>query len=641
MKSKLIFLFALFVSMQMFGFEPEPSVIDTIHLDEITTYADHVKYQPGSKIVSFNAEQLSTAASGGIDQLISRLTPIYIKTDAGGLSTIRIRGTAPDHTSINFGGININSLTLGHSNASKIPAFLFDKLDIQFGGSSAINGSGAIGGAIYLGNLNSWTNGVKAEISTQQGSFGEQLYGTKLFIGNGKIESVTKVYVYKKQNNFKFENIYTGNVEVREPVIDIQKGSAIQNQGLLQEINYLFSANHYIKNAVWFEKDWHQIQPNMQTNFRYKSSEELLNQHIRAWSEYINEQNRLKFSIGSGYVHDYQLYDNNQNQLIITNRGIAETKFKYVLNKTIDWRAGAKYQYIVPDVYSYSTANITTEQHLDVYLSTFYQPFKRLKTTLNLRQMLVSNYKAPFTPSFNAEYILSSGTFHLAKLNGNVSRSYRIPTFNDRFWADQGNPNLKPEDGLNVETGFEYHFCNGEKFTTVKVNGFYMDIDNWIEWRNYGIWKAENVQRVISQGIETSVQFHFETGKTKSDITANYSLNKAEKIESKADNTTFKHQLIYTPYHMGNIVYSIEYKQFNAFIDGNFTGGRYSNYLGSKLQPYFLTNAGAWYNFKLRNQGLKLSFQVNNIFNVSYQNEKYYAMPGINFRCGLTLIIKS
>ncbi|MBN2263280.1 MAG: TonB-dependent receptor, partial [Prolixibacteraceae bacterium] len=112
-------------------------------------------------------------------------------------------------------------------------------------------------------------------------------------------------------------------------------------------------------------------------------------------------------------------------------------------------------------------------------------------------------------------------------------------------------------------------------------------------------------------------------------------------IEHKADNSTLKHQLIYTPCHMGNIAYSFEYKALSAFIDGSFTGVRYATYLGAKLQPYFLTNAGAKYNFQLKKQDLKLSFQVNNIFNVSYQNEKYYAMPGVSFRVGLTLVLKS
>jgi vitamin B12 transporter len=641
MKYKLLILLALFACGQVYGFEPEPTVIDTIHLGEIITYSDHIKYQPGSKIVSFGTEQLSSAGTAGIDQLLMRHTPIYIKSDAGGLSTIRIRGTGPDHTTINYGGINLNLLTLGHSNMSKIPVIMFDRIDLQYGGSSAINGSGAIGGTIYLGNINRWTKGVKTELTTQQGSFGEQLYGAKVFVGNGRLESATRMFSYQKENNFTFKNRYTGNVENREPVTDTQKGAAVKNMGIMQEINYLFSPDNFFKSSVWVEKDWNQIQPNMQTNYRYKSTEELLNQHIRAWSEYKNGQSNLKYTLGAGYVHDYQLYNNIENQTIITNRAISEVSVKYPFNSKSEIRLGSKYQYIVPNVYSYLKENISNEQHIDIYLSGFMQPTARLKTTLNMRQMLVSNYKVPFTPALGAEYTLMSGLFHLTKINGNISRSYRIPTFNDRFWADLGNPNLKPEDGLNVETGLVYHYCNGNQNVTSKVNGYYMDIDNWIEWRNFGVWKASNVQRVVSKGIEASFVYHFESGKTQSDITLNYSFNKAEKIENKADGTVFQHQLIYTPLQSGNVAYQLKYDKFTFYLDGAFIGERYSDYLGSKISPYFLTNTGGSYRLAHKGQEISFTFAINNLFNVSYENEKYYAMPGINFRAGISLIIQT
>ena len=99
-----------------------------------------------------------------------QFTPIYLKANAGGLSTIRIRGTAADHTSVNFGGININSLTLGQSDFSRIPVYLFDGIDLQYGSSSAVNGSGAIGGSVYLGLSSEWTDGSRVKATVSEGS---------------------------------------------------------------------------------------------------------------------------------------------------------------------------------------------------------------------------------------------------------------------------------------------------------------------------------------------------------------------------------------------------------------------------------------------------------------------------------------
>ncbi|MBN1769381.1 MAG: TonB-dependent receptor plug domain-containing protein, partial [Prolixibacteraceae bacterium] len=119
MRHLLVVILVLAPSLFLRAEEPEPYVVfDSIFLDAVDIYGDVNKYQAGSKIESLSTEQIESAQEGGIEQLLMRFTPIYVKTNAGGLATIRIRGTAPDHTSIMFGGININSLTLGHSDLS-------------------------------------------------------------------------------------------------------------------------------------------------------------------------------------------------------------------------------------------------------------------------------------------------------------------------------------------------------------------------------------------------------------------------------------------------------------------------------------------------------------------------------------------
>ena len=171
-------------------FAQEESVMDSVMLDEVTAIGVARKYQAGSKIESISADQLQISQEGGIDQILMRFTPIYLKSNAGGLSSIHFRGTSANHTSVNFGGINVNSLTLGSADMSAIPSYLFDGIDIQYGSSSAVNGSGSIGGSLSLGLQSNWTNGLKISANISQGSFGEQFYGTKVFAGNGKWESV-------------------------------------------------------------------------------------------------------------------------------------------------------------------------------------------------------------------------------------------------------------------------------------------------------------------------------------------------------------------------------------------------------------------------------------------------------------------
>ncbi|MDA3879749.1 MAG: TonB-dependent receptor [Prolixibacteraceae bacterium] len=638
MRHLLFVILVLAPALYLWAEEPEPyAVYDSIFLDEITTYGDYIKYQPGAHIVNIKAENIENSNEPALSQLLSRYSPIYIKTDAGGLATIRIRGTAPNHTTINFGGININSLTLGHSNISSVSMFLFDRIELQYGSSSSLNGSGAIGGSIYLNQKNQWTDGFSFQGKTMQGSFGEQLYGAKIALGNGKFESITKLYLYKKKNNFPFKNPYHENrIEDRTPVDDVQKGAAIENKGILQQFNYLFTPNEFFKSSFWFENSWHQVQPNMQTNIKYKTTETLENKNIRAWVEYRNENNPLKYNIAAGYVHDYQLYDSVSAQEIITDRLITEASAKYKF-RSMEFKLGTKYKYMAPDVYAYTDTSITNEQYLDIYLSWFFQPTSKLKTAINLRQTMVSEYNTPFTPSLGADYTLIVKAKNQLNITANLARSYRVPTFNDRFWGNQGNPNLKPETGINIEGGLKYNHIDGSNKTTVNINTYYMNIDNWIEWRYYGVWQAHNIQRVISKGIEVSAQQTFKLGNTTSEININYTLNNVEAIENKTGSGITNHQLRYSPKHIGNASYQLHYHNWSFYADGSYTGLRYTDYLGDTLPAYFLTNAGLHYSFKMNEHQADLSFSADNLFDVSYQNQKYYAMPGRTFRIGLSI----
>ncbi|MCD6354314.1 MAG: TonB-dependent receptor [Prolixibacteraceae bacterium] len=608
------------------------SLLDTVMLQEVVTFGELRKYQSGAKIERISSKQIDLAQEGGIDNLLKRFSPIYIKSNAGGLATIHFRGTSASHTSINFGGINVNSLTLGHSNLSNIPSFLFDEISLQYGSSSAVNGSGSIGGALYLRLGNNWTNGVKGSLKTTVGSFGEYFTGTKIFTGNGKWESVTRVYFYGKENNFPFNNPYTGDVENPGVVRDIQKGASIKNSGLLQEINFRFSQNQYFKSSFWVENSWYEVQPNMQSNYRFNGTEEIDDDNIRIWADYTNNERKIHFKGGAGYVHDKQVYDNNDEQIIGTDRLVSGFQASIDFSSGLGFKAGGKYKYIKPNVYSYSDSVISYEQHFDIFLSSFYRIHRRLKFSMNLRQSFVTNFKTPFTPSLGAEYVLRTGSESFIKFTSAMARSFRVPTFNDRYWGTQGNPNLKPESGKNLELGAKYNFDNGKCQTTIATNLFFMDVKNWIEWRNFGVWQAQNVLEVVSRGFEFQANTSFPIGKMQGSLGLNYTFNPVEPVNTIEENGLLHRQMNYVPKQMGNASFGLKYKKWLFLTDGQFTGRRFTDDFGRELPANFIANCTVGHKISLQKHQLDFTFSLNNVFNADYQNEKYYAMPGRFFR---------
>lgn len=640
MRRFVVFGILLLDAVFVFG-QGQFSLSDTIQIKEVISYGSIQKYQSGVKFETIPSSQLRLVQEGGINQVLSRFTSIYIKSDAGGLSTIHFRGTSPDHTAINFGGINVNSITLGHSNMSNIPSFLFDEITIQYGSSSTVNGSGAVGGALYLGLSNEWTDGLKVQAKTTFGSFGEYLLGAKVFTGNGRWESVTRIYGYQKENNFPFTNHYTGNVENPKPIRDIQNGASLKNFGFIQELNYRFSQNNQFKSSVWLQNNWYQVQPNMPSNLLYNGTDEIEDNSIRIWTEYVHKLSPVNFKAGAGYVHDLEIYNHLKSQQVETDRLIGELEISSDYSSGLGWKAGSKYQYILPNVYAYSDSVIDFEQRFDFYFSAYYQILPQFKLTINLRQALVTTYSVPFTPSFGGEYVLRSGDYSILKFTSAVAKSYRVPTFNDRYWGTQGNPNLKPEDGNNVEGGGRFIWNEDRLHFEIGVNAFYMKIKNWIEWRNFGVeWKAKNVLEVVSKGVEFQLKTSFPIGNLEGDLVLNYTINPVEAKKTEDENGITGRQLNYVPLHMGNGWFILNGKHWRFFSDSQLTGKRFTDDFGNTLPANFITNTGITYFTNIHKHSFDISLSANNIFNVDYQNERYYAMPGRYFRLSMVYEFK-
>lgn len=644
MRRFVVLGFLMFVYVSFAVAQKQFTLLDTIQLEEIVSYGKLKKYQSGAKIEKISANQFKLAQDGNLEQLLSRTLPISLKADAGGLSTIRIRGTAPSHTSVIFGGIDINSLTLGQSNMSVVPMYLFDEVGVQFGSSSSVNGSGNIGGAIHLGIKNNWTNGFKAEARIANGSFGEQLYGTKLFLGNGKLESVTRAFYYYKTNDFPFKNPNYRDFENKIfEIEDTQHNANIENIGLIQEFNYKFAESEFFVFRAWLQKDERLNQQNMQMNLAqpgYKEKYE--DQNIRIWAEYKNQKKPFQYQISGGYVNDNSVFNGNSADSIQTQSFIGEAFVEHDFSKNTSYKIGAKANRIYPEVFTYSN-NLEFEDRVDFYASFYHRFFNKITASVNLRQGFVTDYKVPFTPAVGLNFLAFSKEKYVLNFSGNIAKSYRVPTFNDRFWIPGGNPGLKPEKGTNYELGAKFRYCDEDFSGNIKVNTFYMNIDNWLLWKNGGsIWYAENVQNVESKGLEIMTDFNYKFWVFKTVSGINYSFTSTQRVESLINTNALFRQVEYVPKHSGNIFSTSTYKNFDFTIDGNYTGEQFTNEETQNiLDARFLLNFAAGYNLEINNNNkFKITGMINNLLNTDYQANWGYAMPGINYRMSLTYNFK-
>ncbi len=619
---------------------------DTVHVEEVVVSGNSInRYQVGAKVEKIEARIFDANSDASLDEVLFKFTPVSIKTMAGSFSMIRFRGTSPNHTSVNFGGLNINSLTLGETNFGNVPVYLFDELGVQYGSSSAVNGSGSIGGAIHLGLKSHWVNGIKGEVRLTHGSFGEQLTGFKYYSGNGKFESVTRGYWYSKENNFTFFNPNYRDVEAGiRGKTDVQKNANIDNKGIIQELNFKIAPNHFVKSKVWIENDWHLIQQNMATNLKDTLPRETLeDQNLRVWIDYENNRNIIKYKLGAGGARDLSRY-NNTLQPIITNRIESEGNIEFNISDNSSVKAGFDFSRITPEVKSYDEL-LEYEDRIDLFLQYRHELFNnKLRTTLNLRKGYVTGFIVPFTPAWGLSYLLYSGEKTLLKLNGNISYSYRVPTFNDRFWKPGGNPNLKPEKGFNYELGAKYSYCDGAKSGNIKLNWFYMDIDNWVLWKPGGsFWYATNAERVISQGVElqTDVTVNVFNSEINGGLVFSYnpvSRKEVLNMQNIAEAKLIGRQMEYVPLYTGSAFVSYNIRNWSIGYDVRFNPWQYTDGTEENfIDGYLLFNANAGYTLNISPiHIIKFRGHINNILNTNYQSSYGYAMPGRSYRISIT-----
>ena len=622
------FSIILFFSIQSISFWAQ--TLDTnIVLNPVKITTNKEIFLIVSKIEKLSSVSLKSLSSKSLDDAIERFFPVYLKSNAGGLATIRFRGTGPEHTAILFNGININSLTLGQSNISTIPLFIFDNLKVQYGSSASLYGTDAIGGSIQLENKPKWNKGFQLGLEQDFGSFHSFFSGVKAAFSTKKWIFQIKAYHGSKQNDFPFLNTAVKDFVTKKFVKDTCKNSAQNNFGLLQELNYRITNTLFAYSKIWYDDNNRQIQQNMSANYFGGDNAEIANKHLRAISGLKYYNGYTKYTMDLGYIHDYQKYNKNENQIISTNTFVSNLNY---FNTNV-WKGvfnfGMQFKHIIPDVYAYK-ADIK-ENRIDIFSSYKRPIFANLKTIVNLRESVVFGYKNNFAPSIGLNYLLELGDNKKLELKTSFSKSYKIPTFNQRYWYPNGNPDILPETGINYEIGTNLVSRSETGSFNLNITAYQMVVDNWIQWINLDIWRPVNLKQVKNTGIELSFKVKKSINAFVLQAGANYSFTNAREVKSyKNQNTFLKKQLIYTPKNIVKLYSDLTYKSWYLQTSLSFTGKRYTETY-KVLDSYWLWNMDFYKKIEYGKSTFNLGIGIDNILNKSYQNWEFYAMPGRAF----------
>jgi len=624
---------------------------------EITADQVFVKEEAGMKQTEVDTVILQEKAIFSLSDVLSENTSVFIKNHGrGALATASFRGTSASHTQVSWNGIRINSPMAGMVDFSLIPVYLIDNLNLKHGSASMSEQGGGLGGSVSIQNSVKWDGSTRIKYLQGIGSYRTYDEFLQLGVGIKKVQLKSRLYHNFSKNDYTFINRGIGSLDpesgrVIHP-LDTNDQADYKRFGMLQEIYFRPHSDHLLSLKYWGQSADRTIP--RPTSYEGPDNSNLNSQHdldhrvVTDWHYY---RQGGKLLVRSGYSGKQLVYS-QKNQ--VPGLGMISTIFSesrihslfntlsYAMDVSPDFSAeGAAHL----NYHKVSSRDTVSKNGYDQQRAEFslFMAFRRsfadrFNLNLMLRQEWFDRDRAPFSPYLGFDIKLLDGAELVLK--GNLARNYHQPALNDLYWQPGGNPDLLPEVGLTAEAGLEYqHIFSGNRLKS-ELTLFRSDIDNWIIWiPSYkGYWEPTNISKVLSKGMEYSVQLQGEFHKLHYRLAGTYAYTRSVNYGDSQvwGDESYGKQLVYIPLHSGNFMVHISYSKFFITYQHNSYSERYttsSNDLTRRdwLYPYFMNNLVAGRQFRIKNADFTAELKVFNLFNETYHTILYRPMPGRNY----------
>ena len=215
--------------------------------------------------------------------------------------------------------------------------------------------------------------------------------------------------------------------------------------------------------------------------------------------------------------------------------------------------------------------------------------------------------------------------FENTTLKASYGKHFNAPTPNDLYWpyedwgwgsGAQGNSNLKPETGKNVDVTLEKSILDEKIFFSVSY--FDWDIENRIRWVSDENWfyRPENIDELKGDGFELGIK-----AKPFYGLTCDFSFTQTKAKEIKTQG--IERDALYNPDNQfkGKLSY-LTYFDLTTSVDVQYVGKRPARYnLDTDTKPEYTFSSYWLTGIKLQkklNQNILLSFEGHNIFNKTF-----------------------
>lgn len=385
-----------------------------------------------------------------------------------------------------------------------------------------------------------------------------------------------------------------------------------------------------IVNNVWRrgERQWdHNTfgQAVFQKSFGDKFSTKALAKYAYYVTRYVNND-ETQIHVDNTY-RQQEMYFSTSNVYEILSKWSVSMSYDFKWNKLnanmVDFAFPHRYSNFV------SLATALTLSHIQAQASLVEQVVKD-----HVKYGASSSSRSTLTPAFFVNvYPFES---KLLAVRAFAKKSFRMPTFNDLYYADMGNSKLNPESALQYDLGFVLNKDWKQGIVDhfrLQVDGYYNTVHDKIVAYPKGQqfrWTMLNLGKVHIKGVDAMAEVGLEPAKDWK-VTARLQYTYQDARDVTDSNTSYyKDQIPYIPWHSGSAILGLSWREWDLSYSFIYSGERYSqqeNILYNHLQPWYTHDMSVAYHARRWSARL----DVNNIFSQDYDVILNYPMPKRNY----------
>ena len=617
---------------------------------------------------TLKGEQLKRMAALSVADALRYFSGVQLKDygGVGGIKTINVRSMGSQHTAVYYNGVQLGNAQNGQVDLGRFSLDNMEQIQLFNGQKSDIFQSarefGAAGNVYLTTRRPYFKNKERVHVRAQMrcGSFAlaNPSLGFDVKLTETLALNFDAEYVYSDgKYPFRYRRVLPSGEVAYDTTAIRQNGdiNAVRVEGGLHD--YYSTTGFFRIHAYnyWSERGI----PGAIVNNVWRNGERLWDRNNFVQAEWQDEWfNRWNTRVLAKWANDYTHYKNYDERLLPSDNEYLQQELYFSFANKVRifnwWDASLAYDYQY-NVLDRSNLLIEAEpEHfgrhshwLSAATAMNIKEYFRLQASVLMTQ--ISNLQSPISnPKITPGIFFSLRPYSSIDLSINAfyKQSYRYPTFNDLYYTDLGNANLRPELARQHSVEVAYRTTDKTYHIDLSASYYYNRVTDKIIAYPKGQqfrWTMLNLGTVKINGVDSKADFSFFLPLNFTlRARLNYTYQTAIDLTNPGD-TYYGHQIPYIPWHSGSVVGGLDWKSkrgdhygFNySFI---YVGKRYcqqENTVYNEVLPWYTHDLAVYAEWNIRQFRLKANFELNNMLGQDYEVIQNYPMPKQNIRCTL------